>query len=275
MSNENTNNTIREIPKIYNAICRVIGDVGAVTKDRQNQQQNYKYRSIDDVYNALNPALAKNGLIIIPNILEVTKEDKTTKSGTNMTYTTVRINYTFYSAEDGSSVNSEYYGEASDTGDKSINKAMASAYKYACFQVFCIPTEEMNEDADKTTPEGVKPKKSTADYVQQSYENRKDYIRSAGNAKPQSDSKGIYISEAQAKLLFAKSNKDIVKRVIEEFGYEKTIQIQKKDFDDILKKVVDEAFREKNAAEEISDINYYGALSQEAEHADAGDRLPA
>lgn len=41
-----------------------------------------------------------------------------------------------------------------DSGDKATNKAMASAFKYACFQVFCIPTEEMKEqDPDVKTPE--------------------------------------------------------------------------------------------------------------------------
>ena len=162
MSNEITNiNTA--IPKIYKAICSIIGDIGAVGKDKKNEQQNYRYRAIDDVYNALNPALAKYGVVIVPNVLEVTKADRATKSGTVMTYATVRVNYTFYCAEDGSSINSEVQGEGSDTGDKSINKAMSAAMKYMCFQVFCIPTEELNEDADKTTPEANKPEPKKAE----------------------------------------------------------------------------------------------------------------
>ena len=43
-------------------------------------------------------------------------------------------------------------GEGMDSGDKATNKAMAIAFKYACFQVFCIPTEEMN-DPDSESPE--------------------------------------------------------------------------------------------------------------------------
>ena len=41
-----------------------------------------------------------------------------------------------------------------DSGDKATNKAMSIAYKYACFQVFCIPTEEM-KDPDAETHEPV------------------------------------------------------------------------------------------------------------------------
>src|SRR5699024_11672405 len=52
---------------------------------------------------------------------------------------------------DGSSVESIIIGESMDMGDKATNKAMAAAYKYACFQVFCIPTEEM-QDPDAETP---------------------------------------------------------------------------------------------------------------------------
>lgn len=45
-----------------------------------------------------------------------------------------------------------------DSGDKATNKAMAIAFKYACFQTFCIPTEELMDDPDKDSPE-VKGKK--------------------------------------------------------------------------------------------------------------------
>lgn len=44
-----------------------------------------------------------------------------------------------------------------DSGDKSSNKAMSVAFKYACFQALCIPTEEM-KDPDGETPEQIKPK---------------------------------------------------------------------------------------------------------------------
>lgn len=34
-----------------------------------------------------------------------------------------------------------------DSGDKSLNKALSAAYKYACFQLFCIPTESESHDS--------------------------------------------------------------------------------------------------------------------------------
>lgn len=131
--------------KIYEAIASVIADVGYVAKDKVNKQQGFKYRSVDDVFNALHPALAKNKVFIVPRILEreCTVIGKT-KNGIDMVKVVCKIKFTFF-AEDGSSVESVIVGEGLDTGDKATNKAMAVAYKYACFQVFCIPTEEMSD----------------------------------------------------------------------------------------------------------------------------------
>ena len=50
-----------------------------------------------------------------------------------------------FHAEDGSSIEAVVIGEGMDSGDKASNKALAVAFKYACFQVFCIPTEEMKD----------------------------------------------------------------------------------------------------------------------------------
>lgn len=144
--------------KIYSAIAGVISDVGYVAKDKVNKQQGFKYRSVDDVFNALHPALAKNKVFIVPRILERACDvvGKTQK-GTDMVKVVCKIKYTFY-AEDGSFIEAMIVGEGLDTGDKATNKAMAVAYKYACFQVFCIPTEEMSDpDAESLEPQPDKP----------------------------------------------------------------------------------------------------------------------
>lgn len=142
----------QKAPAIYGAIAGVIADVGAVGKDKVNKQQGFKFRSVDDVYNALHPALAKNKVFIVPEILEQTREVVgETRNGAKMTLVICTIKFTFF-AEDGSYIESVIIGEALDTGDKATNKAMAIAYKYACFQVFCIPTEEMT-DPDAESPE--------------------------------------------------------------------------------------------------------------------------
>ena len=138
-------------PKIYRAIHEAMEACQAVGKDSRNPQQGYKYRGIDAVMNAINPALRKAGIFCAPEVLETNREERTTKSGSVLIYSTVTVKYSFY-AEDGSSITATVIGEGMDSGDKSYNKAMSAAFKYALFQVFCIPTEEM-VDSETDSPE--------------------------------------------------------------------------------------------------------------------------
>ena len=140
---------------IHEAICATMNDVGAVTKGDFNQYDKYKFRGIDAVMNALNPAMRKNGIFVVPEVLEHHQEERQSQKGGLMIYTTCKVKYTFY-AKDGSSLDAVVVGEAMDRSDKSTNKAMSAAFKYACFKTFCIPTEEM-QDADSESPQ-VKPK---------------------------------------------------------------------------------------------------------------------
>lgn len=140
---------------IYEAISRCMEEIGAVGKDAVNKQQGFKYRGIDAVMNAINPALVKNHVFIVPEVLDQQRQERTTNKGAVLIYSICRIKYTFY-AEDGSFIEAVTVGEGMDSGDKATNKAMAIAFKYACFQVFCIPTEEM-KDPDEETPDPVKP----------------------------------------------------------------------------------------------------------------------
>ena len=160
---ENANNT----PMIYRAICDVMQDIGAVGKNQRNTTQGFMFRGIDAVMNAISPALIKHKVFVVPEILEQSREERTTAKGTQLIYSICRIKYTFY-AEDGSSVSAITIGEGMDSGDKATNKAMAIAFKYACFQVFCIPTEEM-VDPDSESPEvkgaGKKPSKTKQEVV--------------------------------------------------------------------------------------------------------------
>lgn len=146
---------------VYAAIAAVSKDmsVQGISKDRKNLQgSGYNFRGIDDVLNALAPSLVTNGLVIVPRCLERESVERTTKSGGAIFYTTVKVEFDFIATSDGSKHTAVMYGEAMDTSDKSTNKAMSAAYKYAALQTFCIPTEADN-DADASTHE-VAPKPS-------------------------------------------------------------------------------------------------------------------
>lgn len=137
--------------KIYKAIPCIMGEINAVGKNKKNTQQGFMYRGIDDVMNAINPALVKHNVFIVPEVMEQSREERKTAKGINLLYSVCRMKFRFC-ADDGSYIEAVTVGEGMDSGDKATNKAMAVAFKYACFQVFCIPTEEM-KDPDAETPE--------------------------------------------------------------------------------------------------------------------------
>lgn len=146
---------------IYQSITKIMEEVPSIGKTQRNKTQGFMYRGIDDVMNALQPLLAKNKVFIVPEILEQMREERTASKGGNLIYSICKIKYKFY-AEDGSSVEAITIGEGMDSGDKATNKAMAIAMKYALFQVFCIPTDEM-KDPDSETPEQSTKKSNTTD----------------------------------------------------------------------------------------------------------------
>lgn len=149
------NTTDQKIPLIFQKIPAIMAEVPAIGKTKHNSQQGFNYRGIDDVQNALQNILPKHGVFYVPEILESHREERASSKGGNLIYTVLKVRYTFY-AVDGSSVAAVVQSEGMDSGDKSSNKAMSAACKYALFQVFNIPTEEQ-VDPDTTTPEQTGP----------------------------------------------------------------------------------------------------------------------
>lgn len=164
-------------PMIYAAVCGVMEDVGTVGKNDYNKSQGFKYRSIDAVMNALNPAMIKHKIFCTPEVLEQSREERVTAKGGTLIYSVCRMRYRFFTT-DGSYVDAVVVGEGMDSGDKASNKAMAVAFKYACFQTFCIPTESIMDDPDKETPEESSGKKTVSG------------DKKPGSGKTQNDSPG-------------------------------------------------------------------------------------
>lgn len=159
---------------IYQAIHGVMTEVGAIGKDKKNQQQGFMYRGVDDVMNALQPAFVHNYIFVVPEVLEQTREERTTAKGAQLLYSILKVKFTFY-ADDGTNVSATVVGEGMDSADKSSNKAMSVAFKYACFQVFCIPTEEMVDPDGESPPQSTRKPQSGVQSqqkpIQQAYDN--------------------------------------------------------------------------------------------------------
>lgn len=149
---------------IHRQMIKVMQAIEAISKDRENQSQRYKFRGIDDVYNMIHGVFAKHGIITIPTVLAEKTDRLKTSGGKDMIGRVLKVAYRFV-AEDGSFISAIVYGEGFDMGDKSTNKAMAAAHKYLLLQTFCIPTDEpkdSEEDSHEVKHNGSKEKARAA-----------------------------------------------------------------------------------------------------------------
>lgn len=142
------------VPQIYALMPKVLEEVGVVGKGERNNQQNYNFRSIDQLYNALAPAFAKYGITMSQRILEHACEERRSANG-NAAFRVVLKQETTFWAPDGSNIVTETIGECIEYGgDKGYNKAQIAATKYAILRTLPIPTDEQ-KDADHDSPEVV------------------------------------------------------------------------------------------------------------------------
>lgn len=137
--------------EIFVKMANILKETKAISKSEKNQQQGFKFRGIDNVMNELHELFAKNEVFILQDVQNFTTENRPTKSGGINTFTRATIKFR-YITTDGSFVETTNVGEAMDSGDKGMNKAMSVALKYSLLQMFLIPTEEQ-KDPDYNTPE--------------------------------------------------------------------------------------------------------------------------
>lgn len=139
--------TTDKAPQIFQALVDMQHEIAttgiakSLSATDKTGKELYKARSIDSVYNLLSPLFAKHGVVVGLNC--ISKEREAVQTKYSIQYQTfVTVEYSFTSAKDGSKHQVTVIGEAFDHSDKGIAKAMAMAFKYACFQVFCIPVCE-------------------------------------------------------------------------------------------------------------------------------------
>lgn len=134
------------LPTISQALSAVMSEVIAVSKASRNTNQNFNFRGIDAVMNAVGPAFRAHGVVTMPHVIDYTTEVVATKNGGTMNHYILRVRYDFFGPA-GDSLSCTVYGESSDSGDKGMSKAHSVAYRTALLQVLTIPTDEQDPDA--------------------------------------------------------------------------------------------------------------------------------
>ena len=134
-------------PTVHEQVSKVMEGVQGISKKSRNTTQNFNFRGIDAVMNAVGPQLREHGVIVSPSQVDVLDyEHYTTKSGTAMVNVRVKVTYTWF-GPGGDSFRSCAVGEASDSGDKATQKAMSVSFRTMLLQTLCIPTDEPDPDS--------------------------------------------------------------------------------------------------------------------------------
>lgn len=133
----------KALNKAMEEICRI-----GIGKTQKNEQQNYRFRGIEAAMNELAPVLVRNGITVTAAYSDLQLIERAKGEGKATRFVILKGRFTF-SAEDGSSVISEVYGESMDAGDKAVVKAQSVAFRTALFQQFVVPTVAMDPESDE------------------------------------------------------------------------------------------------------------------------------
>jgi hypothetical protein len=131
--------------KVHEAVTAVMETVREVRKDGRNTQQNFNFRGVDAVVNAVSPAMRKVGLTVHPSRVTRETSGKQLSGGKTATSIEVTVDYTFTGPE-GDTFTAQVVAEAFDLGDKATAKAMSVAYRTCLLQTFALPTDDQDPD---------------------------------------------------------------------------------------------------------------------------------
>lgn len=146
-------------PPIHVLVAQILAEMPAIGKNRENTQQNFKFRGIDDVLDALNPIMSKYWVVCMPHeVIDVSHDARVSKGGNPVYATYVTMKYRWY-GPNGDWIETVGIGEGTDSLDKSTPKAMTGAYKYMLFEGLAIATREVAslEPDHGPAPETVHP----------------------------------------------------------------------------------------------------------------------
>jgi hypothetical protein len=135
---------------VAEAMTAVMGDVQSISKDQAvtSGPARFNFRGVDDVMQAVGPALRKHGVVFAPSrVVSVEHERYETAKGSAMDGVTVVVEYTI-TGPSGDTMTAAAAGQAADSGDKAVPKAMSVAYRTVLLQALCIPTGDPDPDSN-------------------------------------------------------------------------------------------------------------------------------
>lgn len=144
---------------IYTKLAAVMAAIDGIDKKGKNSEQHYSYVRATDVANVVRKECIKQGILIIPSVVD--DEHFIFERISGKPALTVRLKVEFIVQEvEGPGVLSFYgVGYGLDSGDKGVYKAMTGAIKYGLRSLFLVPdeTDPENDTSEAPAPREERP----------------------------------------------------------------------------------------------------------------------
>ena len=142
---------------IYQRLNCVMQEINYIQKGDKRVNNQYTYVSHDAVTEALHGPLTKNGIAVLPSVLEMTQDGNRTS---------VKVEVSFVNIDNPTDRFSVcHVGFGIDSGDKGPGKAISYACKYALLKTFLLETGDDPDHDQKAKYEPPKPQKQGMDHI--------------------------------------------------------------------------------------------------------------
>jgi len=138
-----------ELISVQAAISAVMRDLPAIGKTEEAKGVPYKFRGIEAMTVALQPLMARHGLVIVPQAQTIVIDPS---PGQKEAWQDVMVKFDWLiMGPDGSHVTASTYGIGRDHTDKGSNKGQTQAYKYLIMHLFCVSDPKDDGDSSDYT----------------------------------------------------------------------------------------------------------------------------
>jgi hypothetical protein len=148
-----------EVPRqprpLMTKLARIQGKLDSVEKRGQHDYFNYPYLKIGDVYDALRPLMGEEGVSIVPHLRAWRHEPAKTSGGKETTRHTIEVDWAICDGESGDTEVVAMPGEALDSEDKGLQKALSASHKALLISVFQVSGED--PEAGSGQQQGTRP----------------------------------------------------------------------------------------------------------------------
>lgn len=158
-------------------LAKIGEEIGKVDKGGYNSEQRFKFIEYAVVAGRIRTLFSEYGVIIKPEVLDYRMDEVSSKSGRVGYHYILHMRFSAINADNQEDkLESEWFSESIDYGDKGLNKAITSGTKYFIMRIFNI-SERDDEDNDASTPEAIAPRQAAPDQPRLSFEALRERVK--------------------------------------------------------------------------------------------------